>query len=101
MKYAIQSPKPEARRPKEGRNPKSDMGSDFWRWADELTAEPLPLREEPTDPPAPEALMERTARFGETIMRFDKKIPGNPGKNTLIPPVSPEQTPPNPPPLRL
>ena len=84
MKYAIQNPKPEGRRPKEGRNPRSDMGSDFWRWAGEPTAEPLPLREEPTDPPAPEALMERTARFGETIIRFAKKIPRNPGNNRLI-----------------
>ena len=94
MKYpAGRNPKAEIRRPKEGRNPKSEFGttkglldarSDFWLWGDETTAAPLELREEPTNPPAPEDLMERTARFGETIIRFARSIPRNPVNNRLI-----------------
>jgi four helix bundle protein len=90
---AEQNPKAETRRPKEGRNPKSEycgagekpnMCSDFWRWADEASAESLVLREEPVIPPPPEDLGERTARFGEAIIRFAKKIPHNAVNNRLI-----------------
>jgi four helix bundle protein len=91
MKYAMRSPKAEIRRPKEGRNPKSEgsgaspvMRSDFWRWAERPTDEPLVLRDGPAALPGPEDLMERTARFGETIIRFAKRIPRNPVNNRLI-----------------
>jgi four helix bundle protein len=46
--------------------------------------EPLVLREEPVIPHPPEDLGERTARFGEAIIRFAKKIPRNPVNNRLI-----------------
>jgi four helix bundle protein len=88
-----QNPKAETRRPKEGRNPKSDYSgskeipdarSDFWRWADEASTEPLVLQEEPVIPLPPEDLGERTVRFGEAIIRFAKKIPHNAVNNRLI-----------------
>jgi four helix bundle protein len=88
-----QNPKAETRRPKEGRNPKSEycgvgetpnICSDFWRWAEEAPTAPLVLREEPVIPPPPEDLGERTTRFGEAIIRFAKKIPHNAVNNRLI-----------------
>jgi four helix bundle protein len=90
---AEQNPKAETRRPKEGRNPNSEYGgvgevpkvrSGFWRWADNAATEPLVLREEPVIPLPPEDLGERTARFGEAIIRFAKKIPHNAANNRLI-----------------
>ena len=90
---AEQNPKAETRRPKEGRSPKpecrgtrsiSDVCSDFWRWADKTSTEPLILKEETAAPPPPEDLTERTARFGESIIRFAKKIPRNAVNNRLI-----------------
>ena len=87
------NPKAEIRRPKEGRNPKSecastrrvrDAESDFWRWGDESPREPFVLKEESAVPPLPEDLAERTARFGESIIRFAKKIPHNAVNNRLI-----------------
>lgn len=94
MKYPrSRNPKAETRSPKEGRRPKSEYSgaretpnarSDFWRWADEASAEPLVLREKPVIPLPPEDLGERTARFGEAIIRFAKKIPRNPVNNRLI-----------------
>ena len=90
---AERNTKAETRRPKEGRNPKSEycgagetpnVHSDFWRWAEEASAEPLVLREESVMPPTPEDLGERTARFGESIIRFAKKIPRNAVNNRLI-----------------
>ena len=90
---AEQNPKAETRRPKEGRSPNSEYCgageapnecSDFWRWAEEAATEPLVLREEPVIPLPPEDLGERTARFGEAIVRFAKKIPHNAENNCLI-----------------
>jgi four helix bundle protein len=90
---AEQNPKAEARRPKEGRNPKSEYCgtgeaanaiSDFWRWAEEAVTEPSVLKEGPVVPLPPEALGERTVRFGEAIIRFAKKIPRNAVNNRLI-----------------
>jgi four helix bundle protein len=87
------NPKAETRRPKEGRNPKSECyaatgipsaGSDCWQWGEEPSLEPLVLKEEAAVPPPPEALAERTARFGESIIRFAKKIPRNAVNNRLI-----------------
>jgi four helix bundle protein len=91
MKYSIRSPKAEVRRPKEGREPKSerssgnvDIRSEYWSWGDEPNAESLALRDGSEDPPGPADLMERTAQFGENIIRFAKKIPRVPGNNRLI-----------------
>jgi four helix bundle protein len=86
------NPKAETRRPKEGRTPKSegcaratpDMSSDFWRWGEELSTEPLVLKEDSVVPLPPEDLGERTARFGEAIIRYAKKIPHNSVNNRLI-----------------
>ena len=80
--------------PKEIRNPKSDWrrvlddaareDSAFWTWGDEPGGEELVLRD---GPPAsglpPMDLMERTAQFGETIIRFAKKIPRSPANDRL------------------
>jgi len=94
MKYPRgRNPKAEIRRPKEGRIPKSEycgtrdtpnVCSDFWRWADEASVEPLVLREESAAALPPEDLGERTARFGEVIIRFAKKIPRNAVNSRLI-----------------
>ncbi len=46
--------------------------------------EPLALKEGSAASPPPEDLAERTARFGETIIRFAKKIPHNAVNNRLI-----------------
>ena len=46
--------------------------------------EPLVLREEPVTGFLQKDLGERTARFGEAIIRFAKKIPRNPVNNRLI-----------------
>ena len=61
-----------------------DSRSDFWRWGGEAPAEPLVLRDGPAKLPRPEDLMERTARFGETVIRFAKRIPRNAVNNRLI-----------------
>jgi four helix bundle protein len=87
---AEQNPKAENRGPKEDRTPKSEYGNawvvpnDFWRWGDEVSKEPLELREEPLIPTPPEPLGDRTVRFGEAIIRFAKRIPQNPVNNRLI-----------------
>jgi four helix bundle protein len=87
------NPKAETRRPKEGRNPKSEyrgagetmnVRSEFWQWAEVISAGPLVLREEHAMPPTPEDLGERTARFGESIIRFAKRIPRHAVNNRLI-----------------
>src|SRR6058998_547771 len=72
--------------PKEIRNPKSDRcsapdgperdNSAFWEWAGEPDSEAMVLREGPTSDGMPHKdLMERTAQFGEAIVRFVKKVP--------------------------
>jgi four helix bundle protein len=90
---AGQNPKAETRRPKEGRNPKPECGSgmampdvlsDFWQWGEEPLPEPLALKEGPAVPATPEDLAGRTARFGESIIRFAKKLPRNAVNNRLI-----------------
>ena len=90
---AERNPKAETRRPKESRNPKSECGStsgiadvrsDSWRWGDESSTKSLVLKEESPVPPPPEDLGERTARFGESIIRFAKKIPRNAVNYRLI-----------------
>ena len=90
---AAPNPKAETRRPKEGRIPKSDyssakeianVGSGFWRWADETSMAPSVLREDPVFPPPPENLGDHTVRFGGNIIRFAKKVPRNAVNNRLI-----------------
>jgi four helix bundle protein len=51
-------------------------------WEIPLAVEPLALRDEA--PPMVYDLEERTARFGETIVLFAKKVPWNPVNNRLI-----------------
>ncbi len=87
------NPKAETRRPKEGRNPKPecamarsvpDRCSEFWEWGDENSIKTLVLKDGPAVPSLPEDLAERTARFGESIIRFAKRIPRNAVNNRLI-----------------
>jgi len=59
------------------------------RWEDEFWGigpanETNELHEGPADRQRPYDLGERTARFGEEIIRFAKKIPQNPVNNRLI-----------------
>jgi four helix bundle protein len=93
MKYA-RNPKPEIRDPKEARNPKSESGcvngdlthgSEFWTWGDDPLTDSLVLREEAAPAKRPrQDLGERTAQFGEAVVRFAKRIPQNPVNNRLI-----------------
>ncbi len=81
--------------PKEIRNPKSDWrsvldaaereGSDFWTWGEVAGATTMELREGTggTEKP-PRDLMERTALFGEAIIRFAKIIPHTAENTRLI-----------------
>jgi len=79
--------------PKEIRNPKSEIpnafasvfGEDsvFWGWG--TGPEEVILREgDGAERPAPRDLMERTAEFGEAVIRFCKKVPRSPENNRLI-----------------
>jgi four helix bundle protein len=82
-------PKSEIRMPKEIRNPKSDeqhfasdvlrQDSAFWNWGDESANDVLVFHDA-----TPRDLMERTAEFGEAIVRFSKKIPHTPENTRLI-----------------
>ncbi len=58
--------------------------SAFWFWGDEPESE-RSLREDstPARPPPPD-LEERTAQFGEAIVRFAKQIPRGPATDRLI-----------------
>lgn len=88
-------PKSEIRMPKEISNPKSERatsyavrpsnGSSFWSWGD-ANAEAVSMFRD-NQPSPPENLMERVAQFGESIVRFAKKIPrgvNHPENNRLI-----------------
>jgi four helix bundle protein len=83
------SPKTENRRPKEGRSAKAEdyvvfsHESEFWAWADAPETEPMVLHDGEARP-APRPLDERTALFGEAIIRFAKKIPRNAVNSPLI-----------------
>ncbi len=101
-KSEIRNPKSDRRGPEESQLPKTEsvdtratVGSDGWSWGDKIATEPLVLWEGGGSAPglpglkggegrAPEPLDERTARFGEEIIRFAKKIPQNPVNNRLI-----------------
>jgi four helix bundle protein len=102
------NPKFEARNPKEIRNPNrelpnelyetgvskveylteiADGESDYWEnqfWQEELVAEMSALHEGATSERKTYDLEERTARFGEAIIRFAKRIPQNAVNNRLI-----------------
>lgn len=91
MKY----PKSKNRNPKEARNPncerpepdkESQEDLEFWKWGDEPSYEVAVLKEDsqlPTPAP-PRDLEERTAKFGEAMIRFAKRIPRNPVNNRII-----------------
>ncbi len=80
--------------PKEIQNPKSEWetedargqtGADYstsWVWDSDNTNDLL--REEPETTANKQNLMERTARFGEAIIQFAKRIPFSPVNNRLI-----------------
>jgi four helix bundle protein len=83
--------------PKETRKPKSDWrraldevereATAFWTWGDNARENGFALREEFAGKTPPPKLMERVARFGESIIRFAKKIPrgvNHPENNRLI-----------------
>jgi four helix bundle protein len=83
--------------PKQIRNPSSEAAaqtdagtriSRFWIWGDHTGATSMILREgTPEEQPPPENLMERTARFGEAIVRFVKRVPRGsnyPENNRLV-----------------
>jgi len=85
--------KSENRNPKETRNPKLErpehdtaprQEAESWTWADEADG-PIVLKEDvQAASPPPRDLEERTAKFGEAIIRFAKRIPQNPVNNRLI-----------------
>lgn len=88
------NPKLEIRMPKEVHNLKSEdphlvdnvLGSDsvFWNWGDEAVDGVPALHDEQSGSAMPRDLMERTAQFGEAIIRFAKKIPPTPENVRLI-----------------
>ena len=87
------NPKSEIRSPKEGRNPKPERlgqggmvyeDSPFWLWGHEPDDQPAFKEDGQPAPVPPRDLMERTAAFGEAIIRFAKKIPQGPLTNRLI-----------------
>jgi len=90
----MRNPKTEIRNPKEGRNPKSEqvsvrnvLGEDsgFWVWGDEMGSGASILHDVETNgEKRPADLMERTALFGEAIVRFAKRVPHTPENLRLI-----------------
>ena len=92
-----EKPKAEIRMPKEIRKQKSD-GQDIllqaergnstcWSWGDAAETDGCLLRDESASETPPANLMDRTARFGERIIQFAKKIPRgmeHPENNRLI-----------------
>jgi len=72
-------------------NPQGVPLVDGWHYVGPTPTEPQPwvLKDEPVGPDAttprrPFDLEERTAVFGEQIVRFAKKIPRGPGNNRII-----------------
>jgi len=87
----MRSPKSEIRGPKEARSPKSELGAylqaislDFWSWGDDWEQTSGAHREDSVAATRPMPLQERTARFGEAIIKFAKKIARNAVNNPLI-----------------
>ena len=93
MNYA-RNPKSEIRGPKEIRTLKSEPDhletmaredSEFWAWEDGGLTTGLALKEDALPAGRPlQDLGERSAQFGEAIIRLAKKIPRNPVNNRLI-----------------
>jgi four helix bundle protein len=94
VKYVSENPKSEGRNPKEIRSskPESDgLGilqgsvSEFWAWGEDCPKGAAMLKEDAVPAGLPvRNLEERTAQFGEAVVRFAKKIPRNPVNNRLI-----------------
>ena len=94
MNYPPPNPKSEGRNPKECRRPKSERSgagdrfgkaSAFWDWEKEAVFDLLALKEDGQPAPVPPRdLTERTARLGEAIIEFAKRVPRNPVTNRLI-----------------
>ena len=83
--------KAENRYPKEGRSPKAEVGGHMHGLAfscseAESSAEVSELKESGAAPssPQPRDLLERTALFAESVIRFAKQIPRGPVTNRLI-----------------
>lgn len=76
------------------RSPKSEVigpcdwltaESAFWFWGEEAGVEAMVMREDASAAPKPPFdLEERTAQFGEAVVRFAKKIQRGPAMNRLI-----------------
>jgi len=89
----MKSSKSENRNSKEGQSAKFKgveskpvirEDSEFWTWGDEKCGS-MELKENgAAKPPPPRDLEERTATFGEAIIRFAKRIPQNPVNSRLI-----------------
>ena len=95
MKYPKANSKLETRNSKEERNPKLERAggeaataedSEFWTWGDEQPSDAASLKEDgqAAPPPPPRDLEERTAKFGEAVVRFAKRIPQNPVNSRLV-----------------
>jgi len=95
MKYLKPNPKSEIRNSKEDRSLKLERvggevvtGQDpaFWSWGDEQSHDTPSLREDGRTAPSPRTrdLKERTARFGEAVICFAKRIPQNPVNRRLV-----------------
>jgi four helix bundle protein len=86
-------PKSEGRNPKEIRRPKSEWEnaipaigvSCVSGWGDQTDSGAMALREDGSYSKEPrQDLAERTARFGEAVIKFAKRIPQGPINNRLI-----------------
>ena len=87
----MRNPKSQNPNPKQIPNLKSqaeDLRHDGVEWWEQPTSAngPLTLREDPraNSNSRPYDLEERTAQFGEAVIRFLKKVPRNPGNDRLI-----------------
>ncbi len=79
----LQIPNPKKIPSSKFQNPTSAVGSLEWWEQPELPNETLILKDAPTNG-RPFDLEERTAQFGEAIIRFSRKIPRDPTNNRLI-----------------
>lgn len=79
----LQIPKPRKIPNSKLQNPTLAVGSLEWWEQPEWSNETLMLKDAPTNG-RPFDLEERTAQFGEAIVRFSRKIPRDPTNNRLI-----------------
>jgi four helix bundle protein len=56
----------------------------FWQWAEELRSDELVLRDQPENAAPRQDLLERTAVFGENIIRLAKRVPQTAANDRLI-----------------